>query len=184
MWTRYLLDTRDWSGAVTEWTVDTTGDEATHLEYDFTRAFMAAERGALADTRTAERAYDDVAQSMATSDSGSTDPETLELEQRNRVLGLELRGLIAVKSGTVDSGLTLLARAAATQDSMAYEFGPPFVDEPAHELLGESLLGVHRFGDAEREFRAALKRTPAPLLTHGLGDDLQHHLRAAPHVLH
>ena len=56
--------------------------------------------------------------------------------------------------------MALLRRATAVEDSMAYAFGPPQVDKPSHELLGEVLLGLHRYADAAQQFRRALARTP------------------------
>ena len=43
---------------------------------------------------------------------------------------------------------------------MPFEFGPPFIDKPARELLGEMLLQQGRAADARREFEAALSRAP------------------------
>ena len=43
---------------------------------------------------------------------------------------------------------------------MPFEFGPPFVDKPARELLGEMLLQQGRAAEARREFEAALSRAP------------------------
>jgi tetratricopeptide (TPR) repeat protein len=160
MWTRYVLDTRDWTGDVAGEVLDSGAGPATRLRYDFTRAFVAAKRNDIAATQAAAGAYDRDARGLAVSDSGSTDPQTVEFDRRTRVLALELRALIASLRSDQDSELVLLTRAAAGEDSLAYAFGPPFVDAPSHELLGETLLGLHRYRDAVREFTVALRRTP------------------------
>jgi tetratricopeptide (TPR) repeat protein len=160
MWTRYVLDTRGWTGDVAGWPLDSGAGLSTRLRYDFTRAFIAAKRNDLPATQAAEDAYDQDARVVAASDSGSSDPGTLEFDRRRRVLSLELQALVASLRGKPDSELVLLGRAAAGEDSLAYAFGPPFVDAPAHELLGETLLGLHRYRDAVRQFTVALQRTP------------------------
>ena len=43
---------------------------------------------------------------------------------------------------------------------MPIEFGPPFADKPAHELLGDVLLSLGRKAEAATAYEAALKRTP------------------------
>jgi len=43
---------------------------------------------------------------------------------------------------------------------MPAEFGPPFVDEPSRELLGEILLKQGRPAEAAEAFVAALARAP------------------------
>ena len=162
MWARYVLDTRDWTGDVAGETLDSGARQATRLRYDFTRAFVSAKRNDLAATQAAAGAYDQDARVVAASDSGSADPQTLEFDRRRRVLALELQAMIASLRGAPDSALGLLTRAAEGEDSLAYAFGPPLVDAPSHELLGETLLGLHRYRDAVREFTVALQRTPRP----------------------
>jgi tetratricopeptide (TPR) repeat protein len=160
MWTRYVLDTRDWTGDVAGWILDSAAGPATRLDYDFTRAFVAAQRHDLPATDAAVGAYDRDARVLAAADSGHLDPETLEFGRRTGVLRLELQAMVASVRGMPDSALVIFARATASEDSLAYAFGPPFVDAPSHELLGETLLGLHRYRDAVREYTVALQRTP------------------------
>jgi hypothetical protein len=75
------------------------------------------------------------------------------------VLDQELEGLLTLGAGD-ERGLAALRRATALEDGMAYAFGPPTVNKPSHELLGEELARLGRPAEAEREFRAALQRTP------------------------
>jgi predicted Zn-dependent protease len=75
------------------------------------------------------------------------------------VFDLELEGLLALGAGD-ERGLATLRRATVLEDSMAYAFGPPTVNKPSHELLGEELARFSRPAEAEQEFRAALERTP------------------------
>jgi tetratricopeptide (TPR) repeat protein len=72
----------------------------------------------------------------------------------------ELEGLIAFARGDSEAGLASLTAAAAHEDEMGFDFGPPTVVKPAHELLGERLLELDRPADAAREFQAALERAP------------------------
>jgi tetratricopeptide (TPR) repeat protein len=77
-----------------------------------------------------------------------------------RVMELELSALIALEAGAVDEALAELTSAAEREDAMGYDFGPPAVVEPAHELLGLVYLRRARSTDAAREFSAALERAP------------------------
>jgi tetratricopeptide (TPR) repeat protein len=76
------------------------------------------------------------------------------------VLELELSGLIALHAGATEEALARLAAAAEKEDAMGYDFGPPVVVEPAHELLGVTLLDLDRASEAAREFELALMRAP------------------------
>ena len=46
------------------------------------------------------------------------------------------------------------------EEKLPISFGPPTIDKPTHELLGEFLLRHGRKDDAYTEFEKALARTP------------------------
>jgi tetratricopeptide (TPR) repeat protein len=156
MWSRYLLDTQDWSGQVASWDVDPGEAPAPRLSFWFTRAFGAARQ---ADTTARRRAFaafelarHDIAAIIAQSGVPPA-PDQREFLMRAEVLRLEL-------VGSIDGSLDTLRQAVALERGMAYAFGPPFVNEPADELLGTQLLAAHRPNEARRAFEAALARTP------------------------
>ena len=76
------------------------------------------------------------------------------------VMELELSGLVAMAAGAHEEGLARLEAAAEKEDEMGFDFGPPTVVEPAHEVLGHVFLELGRKAEAEREFKAALRRAP------------------------
>jgi hypothetical protein len=43
---------------------------------------------------------------------------------------------------------------------MALEFGPPAIEKPTSELLGDELLTLGRAAEAEQAYRSALARAP------------------------
>ena len=71
-----------------------------------------------------------------------------------------LDALLALDAGNGTRALSLLAEAAALEESLPFEFGPPASLKPPHELLGEVALEL---GEADRAliaFRKALDFTP------------------------
>lgn len=80
--------------------------------------------------------------------------------QAAEVMEKELEGLIAWRNGRKDRAVKLLQEATALEDQMPFEFGPPIVVKPSHELLGEILLELDRPGEALAEFEASLHRAP------------------------
>jgi Tfp pilus assembly protein PilF len=73
---------------------------------------------------------------------------------------IELEGLVQLAAGKTDEALRTLAEATAKEDACSFDFGPPTVVKPAHELLGEVLLGLDRAAEAQHEFEKALTRAP------------------------
>ncbi|HXI04474.1 MAG TPA: hypothetical protein VNI57_14975, partial [Candidatus Saccharimonadales bacterium] len=81
------------------------------------------------------------------------------------VLAKELEGLIAWDAGDRDRSIDLLRAATAAEDAMPYEYGPPVVVKPSHELLGEKLYDLGRYEDAWTQFAASLDRGPRRVLS-------------------
>ena len=81
------------------------------------------------------------------------------------VLALELEALAAARDGDGPRAARLASEAAAAEDAMTFEFGPPPVVKPAHELAGEILLAQGRPADArERQFTGPPPPNPPELL--------------------
>ncbi len=72
----------------------------------------------------------------------------------------ELQALLSWHGGEKEKALGLLQEAAAAEDALPVEFGPPDVVKPPHELLGEFLLQLGKAKEAQQQFELALKRTP------------------------
>ncbi len=77
-----------------------------------------------------------------------------------QVLEKELRAMLLLDAGKTDDAVALLREAAALEDALPMEFGPPDIVKPSHELLGEVLLEHGRAVDAKREFERALELAP------------------------
>ncbi|HVT39083.1 MAG TPA: hypothetical protein VHE78_08555, partial [Gemmatimonadaceae bacterium] len=171
MWSRYLFDTEQWSSTQAQWEPAVGSAPGPRRTYSFARAFAAARRGDLAVARAGltalQTANRDAKARVADAHDGS--PETVEDEKRANILDLELQAAIQSAEGKHDEAIGLLRQATVIEDGMAYAFGPPNVDKPSHELLGEELLVLKRGSEARTEFEWALKRTPRrPLALRGL----------------
>ena len=76
----------------------------------------------------------------------------------------QLAALLLLDAGQTDEALAMLEQAAAAEDAMSFDFGPPSPVKPAHELYGDVLLGLERPADAQAQFALALERTPKRVL--------------------
>ncbi|HXT16541.1 MAG TPA: prolyl oligopeptidase family serine peptidase [Gemmatimonadaceae bacterium] len=72
----------------------------------------------------------------------------------------EMRGIVQIYSGDRDGGIATIRAAAEREEALPFLFGPPEVEKPTRELLGELLLALHRPAEARTEFQRALARTP------------------------
>lgn len=89
--------------------------------------------------------------------SGDPDPS---YRVRPAIFLLEARGLLAEQEGDLAGAGKLLRQAVDLEEKLPIAFGPPTIDKPTHELLGEFLLRHDRKDEAHAEFKKALARTP------------------------
>jgi tetratricopeptide (TPR) repeat protein len=76
------------------------------------------------------------------------------------VMRRELEALSASLQKDQPRALELAKEAAAAEDAMSFDFGPPDVVKPAHELYGEMLLAAGKPAEARAEFESSLAHAP------------------------
>ncbi len=156
----YLVSTERWADPVAGWELDATGVGPGPQAMDaFALGFAALGRS---DRAAAERWLAELerrAQSTPTADRFGAAAEI------PAILGTELRALLALSDGRKDEALAMLREAAAAEDALPLEYGPPDIVKPTHELLGEVLLGLSDGPGAQREFERSLHLAPRRALS-------------------
>jgi hypothetical protein len=90
--------------------------------------------------------------------------------RREEIILMQAAALEQFHGGDVDAGLSGLRIAAETERTIPAEFGPPMVEKPSHELLGDLLTRLGRSAEAAQAYRAALALAPGRrLASSGLG---------------
>jgi len=97
----------------------------------------------------------------------ASEEEYLSLSQLlpARVMEKQLSALLLGIEGKEDQSLQLLKEATRLEDTIPFDYGPPFPVKPAHELYGEVLLNSGRGNSAKAQFRLALDRAPQRALS-------------------
>ncbi len=147
----YVIDTEQWSSDVLRIELDHEGLGVETVAMDlFTRGMAAVKNGDEETTR----------QFLAAMMNRVREAKEGKSKQAATVMQHELKALLLFDEGQPDAALALLREAAAIEDGMAFDFGPPSPVKPARELLGEMLLALDRPAEAQDEFRQALDRAP------------------------
>jgi tetratricopeptide (TPR) repeat protein len=156
---RYLIDTGDWTGAEAHRTVPEAAGPGGRLDFAFARALAEIARGRPADARRALDDLETVGREVAEIETKRANPDpTYRL--RPEIFLLEARALFAEQEGDLAGAEKLLRQAVGLEETLPIAFGPPTIDKPSHELLGEFLLRHDRDDEAQTEFEQALARTP------------------------
>lgn len=150
-----LVETRDWAGPRSAMKTETAGlgpDEAWDA---FATGFAAASRG---DTELATAAL----ARMRTVEHPSDPSRAPDAQQTAylKVMEDELGALLAKRKGDLTGAIAMAERAAAAYAAIPFDFGPPVVVKPPHELLGELLLAKGEAVPARDAFEQSLRFAP------------------------
>jgi hypothetical protein len=155
MRSRYLIDTGDWSGPVAAMKVNVEGLITAEFTRDWIDAYGAVRFGKLeAAVAAIERAKNSIKRYAAAATTAGI-AEDAPARRLAKIEQQQLDGLLLLKRGRTDEGIALLSAAAAGERASPMEFGPPSLDKPANELLGEVLLEHGRAKEACVAFEAA-----------------------------
>jgi len=156
---RYLLDTGEWTGEIANWQLPKSAGPGASLDFAFARALGEIARGRATEARQALSELEAVGSRIAESETKKANPDP-SYRLRPGVLLLEARALLAEHEGDLPGAEKLLRQAVTIEETLPVDFGPPTIDKPTHELLGEFLLRRGRKDEARAEFEKALARTP------------------------
>ena len=156
-----------WNGSTHQWSdrwgklrADTTGNDATVALLGI--GLSAAGRGERAVADSMLSGITALRKVETTRLDTLTNPQPWDIQWYGIARAREniLRGMILRSEGKREQAFEAFRAAAAIDDSLPVEFGPPNTYKPPHEAAGEVLLEMKRFPEAEQEFRRALARTP------------------------
>ena len=156
---RYLLDSGDWTGEIAGWILPKSAGPGARLDSAFARALGEIMQGRRDAARQALAELAAVGHEVADIKTKSNDPDP-SYRVRPEIFLLEARALLAEQEGDFAGAEKLLRQAVGLEEKLPIAFGPPTIDKPTHELLGEFLLRRGRKDEAHGEFEKALALTP------------------------
>ncbi len=166
---RYLLDTGDWKGDVMDWKLPKSTGPGTRLDFAFASVISEIEQRQRPQAVQALKELDDVAQEVIDLETKNAGPDP-SYRVRPDIFRLEAKSMLAIFDGDFAVAERLLRDAVALEEKLPIAFGPPTIEKPTRELLGEFLLRRGRKSEAHEEFKKAIAGTPGRRLAlQGLG---------------
>jgi tetratricopeptide (TPR) repeat protein len=156
---RYLIDSEDWRGPAMSMAADYVDRAGPPLRDAWLRGYVAARNNDAEGARAALVEFRNLrpAAEREMRDEGLTDAT---YQHRPGVLELQLEGLTLIAEGLTAEGLARVESAAAVEAQLPFTYGPPAIDKPSHELLGELLLKTGQTEEARMAFETSVSRTP------------------------
>jgi tetratricopeptide (TPR) repeat protein len=149
----YVIDGERWSDPIAGWNLAGLPNTGYGAPSDqFVRGLVALKTG---DAATAAALADAIGKAAAPAPGKEFDAGNAA-----RMLEKMLRGAIASGQGRHADAIAAARQAAAEEEALPYEFGPPMIAKPTYEMLGELLLAAGRASEAKEAFERGLARTP------------------------
>jgi hypothetical protein len=156
---QFLIVTQLWNDEVVRWTVPAGDFPFAEDTFDYTNAIAAIRRGDIGAAReAAARVEKDGERAIAWMEKQKMD--AADGRDSAAIYNGELHALLAAAAGKTTEAVNELRQMADKEHKMPLEFGPPSIEKPADELLGELLLQLHRPTEAREALQNALSRTP------------------------
>jgi tetratricopeptide (TPR) repeat protein len=156
---RYQIDGGDVSGDDSSWTLPKTAGPGARLDFALTQILKAIKQKNTDGAKQTLAELENIAREVKDTQTKRREADPTYRVRPDIVL-LEARALLAEEQNDLTSAEQLLRQAVALEETLPIAFGPPTIDKPTHELLGEFLLRRGRKDEARSEFELALARTP------------------------
>ena len=161
MWMRYVIETRSWDSEVANWSFNSGDAFDPNLNISFMRAMQAANAGLAAQVDQYLGQFRRLKVELEGVISRQQEQAPTDLLYLERLVIMEQELVAAVEYARGESALAVryASEASRLEGEMPFSFGPPFVDLPAAEFLGDLLLGSSKYADAVIAYEIQLERS-------------------------
>ena len=159
---RYLFDTEDWTDESLKWTLVSDSERQFEVADAFIKGYAAVKSGRRSEAESELKRFKEARAGLDAELAMLPDDNPMKSRARAwaSICDLELTALAQMAAGGVATPIAQLRQAATIEEQLPYKFGPPFIDKPTYEALGEALLAANQPADARAAFEKALARTP------------------------
>jgi len=158
MWARYMLETGGNDPDVSQWQFNLSDAFDPNLNVLYVRAMLGKEPATIEEHlgQFLEIRAELREQVMAVPEPVPFDRLYLD---RLDVIEQQIRAALARASGDNDKALEYAREASRLEGEMPFSFGPPFVDYPSAQFLGELAFALGDYEEAAAAYREQLKRS-------------------------
>jgi tetratricopeptide (TPR) repeat protein len=158
MWARYMLETGGSDADVAQWQFNVSDAFDPNLNVLYVHAMLGHDPARIEDKlarflRLEAELRDSI---MALPEPV---PYNLLYLDRLDVIEQQIRASLARAEGDSDTALEYARQASRLEGEMPFSFGPPFVDYPSAQFVGELAFELGNYEEAAAAFREQLKRS-------------------------
>jgi tetratricopeptide (TPR) repeat protein len=161
MWARYVVETRGWDSEVAGWSFNAGNAFDPGLTILFVKSMQAANSRDVVKVEQHLAEFRAMKTELVAVISGQEEQAPMDLLYLDRLAVMEREILAALEHarGNTLQALDRAREANSLEGEMPFSFGPPFVDLPSAEYLGELLLDAQKYAAAADAFKTQLERS-------------------------
>ncbi len=158
MWTRYMLETGGNDAEVAKWQFNVSDAFDPNLNLLYVKAMLAQEP---ADIKKHLVKFRELKAELRMAVMAQPEPVPFNLLYLDRldVIEQQLQAVLARANDDGDAALEYAREASHLEGEMPFSFGPPFIDYPSAQQLGELEFGFGNYEAAIAAFREQMQRT-------------------------
>ncbi len=160
MWLRYLVETGDWNGEVADWTFRLGDAFDPNLSYNYAQAMRSAHASLPSRAQEQLAQFTRLREELTSLIERQDEPAPTDLLYLRRLKVMEKQVLAQIEAakGEYDAAAKLAREASRIEGELPRAFGPPYVDLPSAQLLGDLLLAAGANDAAAEAYKAELDR--------------------------
>ena len=158
MWTRYMIETRGADSEIFKWRFKMGDVFDPNLNYHYVNGLLSPEPEEIARHLSAFRSLKTQLHEEVMALPRQAPYDLLYLD-RLTVIERQLEATLARANGDTGNALKHAREASRLEGEMPYSFGPPFVDFPSAQMLGELALDSGNYDEAAAAFTEQLLRS-------------------------
>ncbi len=160
MWLRYMVETGDWNGPISEWTFRLGDAYDPNLNFNFAQAMRSANSSLPSKAFEQLQQFRRLKEELASILRQQEEPRTRDLLylERLAVMEQQMLAMIEASKGEYDNAVRFAIEASNMEGEMPRAYGPPYVDLPSAQLLGDLLLADREPARAAQAYQLELER--------------------------
>jgi len=160
MWLRYLIESGDWDGEIVDWTFRLGDAFDPNLNFTFVQAVRSAKASLPANAQEHlaqfQRLDEELSRLIRQQDEPA--PTDLMYLQRLDVMEQQLLAMIEAAKGEYGRAVAYAREASRMEGELPRAFGPPYIDLPSAQLLGDLLIAAGDYAEAAEAYKLELER--------------------------
>lgn len=160
MWLRYLIETGDWDSEIAAWRFSLGDAFDPNLNFNFAQAMRSAHASLPSKAQEQLAQFERLKRELSGLIRRQSEPAPTDLMYLDRldIMEQQILAMIEAAKGEYERAAALAGAASQMEGELPRAFGPPYIDYPSAQLLGDMLAAAGDYRPAVEAYEVELDR--------------------------